>query len=178
MLREPGTNFLRGVKNDLRSTENGQNESHLQDHLDERMTPHLSIQDNIPMCQECGRDSSKCPRRLPADQTNDDYSSISITPKISNKSKNGTLSDSQIAKSVLLNNAVLDICYYKNWIFLRSCRMDFGCDADVEPPKRKKQLVKSSSEIHKVGRCDFFSSKIAHEKIKTARHHKVQPKEA
>ena len=65
---------------------------------------NLSIQDNIPMCQECGRDSSKYPRRLSADQTNDDYNSISITPKTSNKSKNGTLSDSQIAKSVLLNN--------------------------------------------------------------------------
>ena len=48
MLREPGTNFPEGVENDLRSTENSQNESHLQDHLDERMTPHLSIQDNIP----------------------------------------------------------------------------------------------------------------------------------
>ena len=58
-----------------------------------------------PMCQECGRDSSKCPRRLSAGQTNDDYNSISIAPKTSNKSKNGTLSDSQIAKSVLLNNA-------------------------------------------------------------------------
>ena len=29
---------------------------------------------------------------------------MSIAPKISNKSKNGTLSDSQIAKSVLLSN--------------------------------------------------------------------------
>ena len=103
-LQEPGANFLEGVENDVRSTENSQNESHSQNHLDERMTPHLSIQDNIPMCQECGRDSSKYPRRLSADQTNDDYNSISITPKISNKSKNGTLSDSQIAKSVLLNN--------------------------------------------------------------------------
>ena len=64
MLREPGANFLEGVENDLRSTENSQNESHLQDHLDKRMTPHLSIQDNIPMCQECGRDSSKYPRWL------------------------------------------------------------------------------------------------------------------
>ena len=36
---------------------------------------------------------------------NDDYNSISITPKTSNKSKSGTLSDSQIAKSVPLNNA-------------------------------------------------------------------------
>ena len=104
-LREPGANFLEGVENDLRSTENSQNESHSQNHLDERMTPHLSIQDNIPMCQECGRDSSKHPRRLSAGQTNDDCSSTSITPKMSNKSKNGTLSDSQIAKSVLLNNA-------------------------------------------------------------------------
>ena len=34
MLREPGANSLEGVENDLRSTENGQNESHLQDHLD------------------------------------------------------------------------------------------------------------------------------------------------
>ena len=59
MLREPGANFLEGVENDLRSTKNSQNESHLQDHLDERMTPHLSVQDTIPMCQECGRDSSK-----------------------------------------------------------------------------------------------------------------------
>ena len=32
-LREPGTNFLEGVKNDLRSTENSQNESHSQNHL-------------------------------------------------------------------------------------------------------------------------------------------------
>ena len=48
MLREPGANFLEGVENDLRSTENSQNESHLQDHLDERMTPHLSVQDDIP----------------------------------------------------------------------------------------------------------------------------------
>ena len=103
-LREPGTNFLGGVENDLRSTENSQNESHLQDHLDERMTPHLSIQDNIPMCQECGRDSSKYPRWLSADQMNDDCNSISIAPKTSNKSKSGTLSDSQIAKSVLLNH--------------------------------------------------------------------------
>ena len=76
----------------------------LQDHLDERMTPHLSIQDNIPMCQECGRDSPKCPRWLPADQMNDDCNSISVAPKMSNKSKNGTLLDSQIAKSVLLND--------------------------------------------------------------------------
>ena len=35
MLRELGANFLGGVENDLRSTENGQNESHLQDHLRE-----------------------------------------------------------------------------------------------------------------------------------------------
>ena len=35
---------------------------------------------------------------------NDDCNSTSITPKMSNKSKNGTLSGSQIAKSVLLNN--------------------------------------------------------------------------
>ena len=35
---------------------------------------------------------------------NDDCNSISIAPKTSNKSKNGTLSDSQIAKGVLLNN--------------------------------------------------------------------------
>ena len=35
---------------------------------------------------------------------NDDYNSISVAPKTSSKSKNGTLSDSQIAKSVLLNN--------------------------------------------------------------------------
>ena len=104
-LRKPGTNFLEGVENDLRSTENGQNESHSQNHLDERMTPHLSIQDNIPMCQECGRDSSKYPRRLSADQTNDDYNSISIAPKTSNKSKSRTLSGSQIVESVALNNA-------------------------------------------------------------------------
>ena len=114
MLREPGANFSEGVENDLRSTENSQNESHLQDHLDKRMTPHLSIQNNIPMCQECGRDSSKHPRRLSAGQMNDDYGSINITPKISNinvtpkmsnRSKNGTLSDSQIAKSVLGGNS-------------------------------------------------------------------------
>ena len=107
-LQEPGANFLEGVENDLRSTENSQNESHSQNHLDERMTPHLSIQDNIPMCQKCGRDSPKHPRRSPADQTNDDCSSTSITPKMSNKSKNGTLSNSQIAKSVPLNNADFD----------------------------------------------------------------------
>ena len=104
MLRELGANFIEGVENDLRSTENSKNESHLQDHLDERMTPHLSIQNNIPMCQECGRGSSKYPRRLSADQMNDDCSSTSIAPKTSNRSKDGTLSDSQIAKSVLLNN--------------------------------------------------------------------------
>ena len=103
-LRELGANFPEGVENDLRSTENSQNESHLQDHLDERMTPHPSIQNNIPMCQECGRDSSKFPRWLSAEQMNDDCNSTSIAPKTSNKSKNGTLSDSQIAKSVLLNN--------------------------------------------------------------------------
>ena len=83
-LREPGANFLEGVENDVRSTENSQNESHSQNHLDERMTPHLSIQDNIPMCQECGRDSSECPRRLSAGQTNDDCNSTSVAPKISN----------------------------------------------------------------------------------------------
>ena len=33
--REPGTDFPEGVENDLRSTENGQNKSHFQDHLDE-----------------------------------------------------------------------------------------------------------------------------------------------
>ena len=32
------------------------------------------------------------------------HSSMSVAPKTSNKSKNGTFSDSQIAKSVLLNN--------------------------------------------------------------------------
>ena len=36
---------------------------------------------------------------------NDDCNSMSIAPKTSNRSKNGTLSDSQIAKSVLLSNA-------------------------------------------------------------------------
>ena len=35
----------------------------------------------------------------------DDYNSISITPKASNKSKNRTLSGSQIAQSVVLSNA-------------------------------------------------------------------------
>ena len=43
-LREPGANFLEGVENDLRSIENSQNEPHSQNHLDERMTPHLSVQ--------------------------------------------------------------------------------------------------------------------------------------
>ena len=33
MPREPGANFPEGVENDLRSTENSQNESHLQDHF-------------------------------------------------------------------------------------------------------------------------------------------------
>ena len=57
------------------------------------MTPHLSTQDDIPMCQECGRDSSKYPRWLSAEQMDDDCNSISITPKkMSNKSKNRTLS--------------------------------------------------------------------------------------
>ena len=42
---------------------------------------------------------------MPAEQMNDDCNSTSITPKMSNKSKNGTLSDSQIAESVLLSNA-------------------------------------------------------------------------
>ena len=41
---------------------------------------------------------------MSTDQMNDDYNSISIAPKMSNKSKSGTLSDSQIAKSVPLNN--------------------------------------------------------------------------
>ena len=36
---------------------------------------------------------------------NDDYSSISVAPKTSNKSKSKTLSDSQIAKGILLNDA-------------------------------------------------------------------------
>ena len=57
------------------------------------------------MCQECGRDSSEHPRWLPADQMNDDCNSISITPKTSNKSKSGTLLDSQIVESVALNDA-------------------------------------------------------------------------
>ena len=73
--------------------------------LDERMTPHLSIQDDIPMCQECGRDSSKHPRWLSAKQMNDDYNSIRLTPKTSNKSKNTTLSGPQIVRNVALNNA-------------------------------------------------------------------------
>ena len=57
MPQEPGANFLEGVENDLRSTENSQNESHLQDHLDERMTPHPSVQDNTPMCHKCRKAS-------------------------------------------------------------------------------------------------------------------------
>ena len=32
-LQEPGANFLEGVENDVRSTENSQNESHSQNHL-------------------------------------------------------------------------------------------------------------------------------------------------
>ena len=80
------------------------NKSHFQDHLDERMTPHLSIQDDIPMCQECGRDSSKHPRWSPAKQMNDDYNSISLAPKTSNKSKNTTLSGPQIVGNIALNN--------------------------------------------------------------------------
>ena len=54
MPRGPGADSPEGVENDLLSTANGQNKSHLQDHLDERMTPHLSVQDDIPMCQERG----------------------------------------------------------------------------------------------------------------------------
>ena len=46
MLQEPGANFLEGVENDLRSTENWQNESHLQDHLDERMAVLSKFQVN------------------------------------------------------------------------------------------------------------------------------------
>ena len=68
------------------------------------MTPHPSIQDDLPMCQECGRDSSKCPRWVSAKQMNDDCNSISLTPKTSNKSKNTTLSDSQIGRNVVLSN--------------------------------------------------------------------------
>ena len=51
-LQEPGTNFLEGVENDLRSTENSQNESHSQNHLDGRMTPHLSIQDGCQLTKQ------------------------------------------------------------------------------------------------------------------------------
>ena len=65
------------------------------------MTPHLSIQDDIPMCQECGRDSSNHPRWSPAKQMNDDYNSISLAPKTSNKSKNTTLSGPQIVRRVV-----------------------------------------------------------------------------
>ena len=45
-LQEPGADSPEGVENDLRSTENSQNKSHFQDHLDERMTPPLSIHDH------------------------------------------------------------------------------------------------------------------------------------
>ena len=52
------------------------------------------------MCQECGRDSSKHPRWLSTEQMNDDCNSTSVTPKMSNKSKNGTLSDSHVPMDV------------------------------------------------------------------------------
>ena len=54
------------------------------------MTPHLSIQDGNPMCQECGRNCNKHPRQWFAKQTDDDCNSISLAPKMSNKSKNAT----------------------------------------------------------------------------------------
>ena len=69
------------------------------------MTPHLSVQDDIPMCQECGCDSSKYPGWLSAEQMDSDCNSTSIAPKTSNKSKSRTLSGSQIVKSVVPNNA-------------------------------------------------------------------------
>ena len=43
-LQEPGANFLEGVENDLRSTENSQNESHLQDHLEGYLMVSLLLQ--------------------------------------------------------------------------------------------------------------------------------------
>ena len=56
-----------------------------------------------------------------------------------------------------------------------------SCDASWRgTPKKKKTSGRILTRIllrhHKVGLCDFFSSKIAHEKIETARHHKVRPK--
>ena len=60
---------------------------------------------HIRMCQKCGRDSSKYPGWLSAEQMDDDCTSVSITPKTSkNKSKSRTLSGSQIVESVALNN--------------------------------------------------------------------------
>ena len=63
------------------------------------MTPHLSILDGHPMCQDCGQNNNKHPRPLFPKKTDDDYSASSLTPKISNKSKNATLPSSQIDKS-------------------------------------------------------------------------------
>ena len=77
-LRGPGTDSPEGVENDLRSTANSQNKSHFQDHLDERMTPRLSIQDGNSMCQACGQNHNKCPRLWFAKQTDDDHNSMSL----------------------------------------------------------------------------------------------------
>ena len=62
-LRGPGNDSPEGVENDLRSNKNSQNKSHFQDHLDERMTPHLSAQDGNPKCQDCGWNHNKHPRQ-------------------------------------------------------------------------------------------------------------------
>ena len=69
------------------------------------MAPHLSVLDGHPKCQDCGQNHNKHPRQWFAKKTDDDCNASSLTPRTSNKSKNTTLSSSQIGRNSPLSNA-------------------------------------------------------------------------
>ena len=69
-----------------------QDESHIQDHLNNQKMPHLSILGDPSTCKECNQSEKEYPRSTFPGERFDDCNSLSATPKTSNLSKSSKTS--------------------------------------------------------------------------------------
>ena len=82
-----------------------QHESHIQDHLDNHKTPHLSILGDPSTCKECNQSGEEHPRSTLPGGRFDDCNSLSATPKISNLSKSSKTSKEVKIQEILPSEA-------------------------------------------------------------------------
>ena len=107
-----------------------QNESHIQDHLDNRKIPHLSILGDPLTCKECDQSGEEYPRSTFPGERFDDCNSLSATPKTSNLSKS-----SKTSKEVKIQE-IHHFCLQEKESRQEAC----PCISDQEYPKKLQVL--------------------------------------